>query len=113
MAQMKTDYEKLHAKLGDIAVLIEENYEDKEPLKDHVKASRQCFRNYIKDIHSALTQAEKEHKALEIFKNKLVNVVELALAEDLDHYNLEVLNEMELTQEEYDLLKEVFGKWED
>ena len=51
---------------------------------------------------------EKELKALEIIKNKKVNVSLLSCSEWLDFYNQEIAyKEKELTKEEYDLLKEV------
>lgn len=104
---MKIDYEKLHTELGDIAVLIEENYEDKEPLKDYVKASRQCFRDYIKNIHSALDQAEKEHKALEIIRKKNVWTEPLIHCGSVDEYNRLHFIDHFLTEEEYNSVREV------
>ena len=48
---------------------------------------------------------EKELKALEIIKNKNVDVNSLRFSHELDWYNR--YNHYLLTQEEYDLLKEV------
>ena len=48
---------------------------------------------------------EKELKALEIIKEKLVDVNWLYGCEELEDYNW--CNNCELTQEEFDLLKEV------
>lgn len=93
---------------------------------------------YIADIETALKETEMEHtlrvrlenanyelvrkeqanekqlKALEIIKNKRVNVDFLLDCKTLEQYNYSCLQyELDrqcLTQEEYDLLKEVIGK---
>ena len=60
-----------------------------------------------------LDTIEKELKALEIIKDKRLDVTLLQDSENLDYYNIDVQNyytvyeDMYLTQEEYDLLKEV------
>lgn len=50
---------------------------------------------------------KKELKALEIIKNKLVRVRTLIHSPNLDVYNALLEKRLQLTQEEYDLLKEV------
>lgn len=53
-------------------------------------------------------ETQKKLKALEIIKDKRVNVSLLSCSEWLDFYNQEIAyKEKELTQEEFDLLKEV------
>ena len=50
---------------------------------------------------------EKELKALEIIKNKKVNVIILMGCDTIEEYNKHPLTWNKLTQEEYELLKEV------
>ena len=50
---------------------------------------------------------EKELKALEIIKKKQVQINRLNRSHSAKQYNLYLPKEMHLTQEEYDLLKEV------
>ena len=54
-----------------------------------------------------LAQVNKEHKALEIIKEKEVNVFIFLHSGDLETYNDMVEDNRKLTQEEYELLKEV------
>lgn len=52
----------------------------------------------------------KYQKAIEICKNKKVHIRLLMLAENVDSYNYELLlTEKQLIEEEFNLLKEVFG----
>ena len=63
-------------------------------------------RQYANDV--AIVQ--KELKALEIIKKKDIHKTMLSLTQSADEYNHfidDVSEEMQLTQEEYDLLKEV------
>lgn len=55
-------------------------------------------------IEKALKDKEKKDKALEIIRKKLVNVYDLLNSHTLEEYNL---HNCQLTQEDYDLLKEV------
>ena len=50
---------------------------------------------------------EKELKALEIIKKKQVQINRLNRSHSAKQYNLYLPKEMHLTEEEYDLLKEV------
>lgn len=59
-------------------------------------------------IYKKLSIIEKELKALEILKEKLIDINWLNGCEELGDYN--DLNEPTLEQEEYNLLKEVL-KW--
>ncbi len=55
-----------------------------------------------------LKKAEKKLKALEIIKEKGIDVDALKYHKDLEHYNFSLRGRYEsLTQEEFDLLKEV------
>ena len=54
-----------------------------------------------------LAQVNKEHKALEIIKEKQVNVFIFLHSGDLETYNDIVEDNRKLTETEYDLLKEV------
>ena len=64
----------------------------------------QC--NTIKQV---LIKAEKEHKALEIIKEKEVNMQVFNQCEDVETYNKVYIKQKDrqLTQEEFSLLKEV------
>ena len=50
---------------------------------------------------------EKELKALEIIKKKLVSVSEVLMTANVEYYNNGYSEEFHLTQDEFDLLKEV------
>ncbi len=100
-------------KIADIKYLIMEHYSDKEPLNEDQKKSKQCFYRYCDDI-------KKELKALEIIKEKKVNVgafMECCLSLSYEEYIKQwgnwhkhifknISGEV-LTQEEFNLLKEV------
>lgn len=86
-------------------------------LIDHVKIKEGLFSNkllsyerrYGKDVFSKqIPIIEKELKALEIMKNKEVQIATLILSNTCDGYNFSkgLLGKF-LTQEEYNLLKEV------
>lgn len=93
--------------LGDISYFIMEAYSDHEPLEENQRDSRQCFVDYCKNIQQALLKAKEQEKALKIIKNKWVDLYALFIAYDLEDYNIK--HTIELTQEEFDLLKEVLG----
>ena len=61
------------------------------------------------DVKAKETIIEKELKALEVIKNKKVNVFLLINCDSLEEYNSQtyVYPQRQLTQEEYNLLKEV------
>ena len=60
-------------------------------------------------IKQALLKDEKEHKALEIIKEKEVNMQVFNQCEDVETYNKVYIKQKDrqLTQEEFSLLKEV------
>ena len=79
-----------------------------EALKDIKQLATTIEFDYKKDkvfVKEELDIIEKELKALEIIKNKKVDVSFLELG--LEQYNTNLRKKHQLTQEEYDLLKEV------
>lgn len=58
-------------------------------------------------LKQALIKAEKEHKALEIIKEKLVDVFKLYNCKTVEEYNQAQYRDCMLTKEEFNLLKEV------
>ena len=63
--------------------------------------------NDYETIKQALLKVEKEHKALEIIKEKLVDVFKLYNCKTIEEYNQAQYRDCMLTQEEFNLLKEV------
>ena len=61
----------------------------------------------IETIQQALLEAQKELKALEIIKEKLVDVFKLYNCNTVEEYNQAQYRDCILTQEEFNLLKEV------
>ena len=61
-------------------------------------------------LYEDVKTVAKELKALEIIKEKEPDISFLYRAKDLNHYNSCVWKEQELTQEKYDLLKEILIK---
>lgn len=90
--------------LKDISYFIIEVYSNNEPLKENQRDSRQCFMYYCKNI-------EKELKALEIIKKKNVDIELLNGCDNVYKYNVyfPFLIIYQLTQEEFELLKEVLS----
>ena len=113
-----------------------DNAEPSEALKCLDKIAKQIeldedtdyweIRNAHKTVENALIKAQKEHKALEIIKEKYPNVVEVKLCKDYEHYKLRMSSKHDteivkidwndkslldylllLTEEEFNLLKEV------
>ena len=64
---------------------------------------------YCDGVKEALLKAQKEHKALEIIKEKEVNMQVFNQCEDVETYNKVYIKQKDrqLTQEEFNLLKEV------
>ena len=81
-----------------------------EALKEHKLVLKQLGHNYC-DNWGNLIVIEKELKALEIIREKYVDVAVLKNTENVEQYNNTILLffkcSKELTKEEYDLLKEV------
>ena len=58
-------------------------------------------------IEQALLKAQEQEKVLEIIKEKNVNIVILKVSENVEAYNVSIINypKWQLTQEEFNLLK--------
>lgn len=104
--------------LGDISYFIMEAYSDHEFLKDNQKESKQCFMNYCSNIKRALIKAQKQEKVLSIINKKNVDIIRIKHLIfksqknpkywDLRYYNeARVIDDEKLTQEEFELLKEM------
>ena len=91
--------------------VIETALKENEELKQELVEWKARFSNdYIGKMVEAKVGAEyKQLKAFEIIKEKRVDVRLLLKSNDLQHYNnvAEFMGYEKLTQEEYDLLKEV------
>ena len=62
------------------------------------------------DYENEVNVLEKSLKALEIIKNKKIDVVLFNDCPDLDEYNEWASDKSQLNKEQYDLLKEVLKK---
>ena len=110
--------------INDIKYLIMEHYSDKEPLNDNQKKSKQCFYRYCDQIRKDLERLEKQDKAIEIIKKKRYKLKNYINGEWLE-VGLVVMHQQTattltggkvkypdkeklLTQDEFNLLKEVF-----
>lgn len=60
-------------------------------------------------IVSSLTRLEKLEKVIKIINEKDVNIFGLKTSKNYQLYNLFVIEEDKLTEEEFNILKEVFG----
>ena len=74
-----------------------------------VAISMPYFDKFLDNLEKELKEKEKQDKALEIIKKKNVNILEIKLCNDYEEYNrcASGFDVEELTQEEFDLLKEV------
>ena len=76
----------------------------------HYEQSRCAFYGVIR---KDLDRLEKLEKVIDILENKIVNILILkyciAKGGGVETYNLHYKTEDQITQEEYELLKEVFG----
>ena len=95
VAMAKAEHNKKFKKQSGLEALKE--------IKDDVVAE------YIDDYKTHFYIIEKELKALEIIKEKKVNIKLLLIDKDCELYNMNYGYE-DLTQEEYDLLKEAINK---
>lgn len=83
--------------------------------EDYVKTFVPCFLKISKDLERLETLEEENAKlkqAIKILKNKNVNIKLLRISKSVDSYNCFVSGinfYKNLTQEEFELLKEVFG----
>ena len=69
---------------------------------------KEIFKTEYESILRDLERVEKLEKAIEILKGKTIIIFALKLSKDLNDYNRMTSFE-NLTQEEYDLLKEFYG----
>ena len=89
------------------------NIKMKEQYKT-IKGGCFVYRVVSDDYSKELKIIEKELKALEIVKNKRVDIVGVLIyafnqENGCEFYNSYMSKEIELTQEEYDLLKEILS----
>ena len=68
-----------------------------------ITISREQANEFVEEVE----QAEKEHKVLEIIKDKLVDVFKLYNCKTIEEYNQAQYRDCMLTKEEFNLLKEV------
>lgn len=82
-----------------IETALKEQEEDKKLLNEQAKSNRYLMEQ--------IKQSQKKLKALEIIKEKNVSIVWLKWCPDRAEYNDLASKEEQLTQDEYNLLKEV------
>ena len=99
-----------------IACKPSERDELAEPIEKELKELeelRKAFHTLSKENEKVMKELSKEiekNKALEIIKSKGIDIDLLKYHKDLEHYNFSLRGRFEhLTQEEYDLLKEVLN----
>lgn len=76
---------------------------DKETIEKELKRLEELEITYS----NCVIEGAKQKKVLEIIKNKIVDVILLKSIENVERYNERVYTHRQLTEEEYDLLKEV------
>ena len=81
--------------------------EDLEVADEQGKTVKDILPYFCENVETALVKTEKEHSALEIIKEKNVNIYQIKYMETLDDYNSVRGEEDRLTEEEFNLLKEV------
>lgn len=65
------------------------------------------YYEWLNDIEKYILKAEKEHKALEIIFEKYVSIFWIKECRSVEEYNYCTANYMELTEEDFNFLKEV------
>lgn len=88
--------------------IIKQDLDRLEKLEKENKELRKSIKSWNENGGNLLKENTKLKKAIEILKNKTVVIVALKLSKDLNDYNRMTSFE-NLTQEEYELLKEVLG----
>lgn len=78
-----------------------------EAFKDVLYILSAVSNNEIDTNCETIKTIEKSLKALEIIKEKNVNTLLLELAENVDEYNERIVPNGQLTEEEFNLLKEM------
>lgn len=89
---------------------LQELYDFNSKLINENEVFKEKGKELIKDCYKAIDIAKKYKKAIEILKVKRVDIVFFKACGSLKEYNLYKMPEYKLTQQEYELLKEVLGK---
>ena len=84
---------------------IDQDLDRLEQLEDNIKIHKETIKMQHNQIESFHTENYKLKKVIEIIKTKIIVLVALKLSKNLDDYN-RMTNFENLTQEEYDLLKD-------
>ena len=93
-------------KIIDIRYLIMEHYNDKQPLEDYQKASRNCFFRYCDEIKQDLERLEKLEKVvkkLEFENNALKLGIDLDLSAKLFSKNKKLKQAIEILKSKIEL----------
>lgn len=67
--------------------------------------------DYMVDVNTvkqALIKAQEQEKVIRLIFEKMVNILLLELAENVDEYNERIVRNGQLTEEEFNLLKRYF-----
>ena len=67
------------------------------------------YKDNINTIKQALIKSQEQEKVLKIIKKKNVMIYALKVSKTVDDYNDLVSTDEQLTQEEFDLIKEVLS----
>lgn len=89
------------------ATIIESAFKDYEKLKDEYDRLESIYTHFIKQYNQLMKDHSKVLKALEIIKNKEPSIMRIRLTRNSQHYNAIMSKRRELTEEEYNLIKEV------
>ena len=107
MKQPLEALERLGGKTEDYKVVKTALKELEDIKSGKIRFSVESGENYVAVPNYQYERDLKKLEALEIIKEKRVNVHLLILSNSLEKYNYKILPYRKLTQEEYDLLKEV------
>lgn len=92
--------------------IVKQDLDRLENLEDNIKIHKETIKMQQNQIESLQSENTKLEKAIKIIVNKGIHVLFLKHTKTFDHYNKIVRHQEyydELTQEEYELLKEVLG----
>jgi len=101
---LEKDIEELHVDAAKWSMY--EFDEDRNPYYDYMDKDEAKIKD-LKELESYLMEDEKKLEAFEIIKKKNVLISNLKISNNLVEYNRWVDDESILTQEEFELLKEV------
>ena len=96
-----------HAEIKQDYMFLKQQLERLEKLEDNIKIHKETIKMQYSQIESLQSENTKLKKIIEIIRTKIIVLVALKLSKDLDDYN-RMTNFDNLTQEEYELLKEYF-----